>query len=297
MGMPQNSGTYAQGFLDRLSTEQLLDLLRTEPEDGDGDLTNRILEVIEERENAQPSGLFPDIDVNQAWEDFQKYFNTPDGTDRPLYPTEDPEDTPPKAARVRTRLLRRLLPMAAVIAVAFSGMAAAQALGVDVFGALARWTSETFRFASEPEAEAKTGREASSPENEAIRRSIQDALDQCGITAVSAPAWYPEGSELAKDVNVKENTKLFLVLCDLTYGGKSFSIHFSRHLMPEGAAEQAFEKDASNVESYYSAGRLFYIMENLPDSCAAYTDDQTSLLINGELSLEDLKKIIDSIGE
>ncbi len=65
--MSWNSGTHAQGFLDRLSTEQLIDLLRAEPEDGDNGLTNRILEVIEEREETHTSGLFPDVDVDQAW--------------------------------------------------------------------------------------------------------------------------------------------------------------------------------------------------------------------------------------
>ncbi len=67
--------------------------------------------------------------------------------------------------------------------------------------------------------------------------------------------------------------------------------------MVEGVPGKLFEKDASNVEAYQSAGRTFYLMENLPDSRAVYSDGQTIMLINGELSLEDLKKIIDSIGE
>jgi len=295
MGMPRNSGTHAQGFLEQLSTEQLFELLRTESQDGDDDLTFRILEVIEKREDADPSGLLPDVD--QAWEDFQKYFNTPDGTDRPLYPMEDPEDEPPKAApaRVRRRLLRRLLPLAAVIAVTFFGMVAAQAFGVDVFGVLAQWTSETFHFASALE----TGPEqkADSPENEAIRLALQDAMDQCGITAVSAPSWYPAGCELIADVAAKKNLKSYVISCDFTYGDKKFSICVYRYLTTGGVPKRNFEKDASNVEAYHSAGRSFYLMENLSESFAAYSDGQTVMLINGKLSLEDLKKMIDSIGE
>jgi len=297
MGMPRNSGTNAQGFLDRLSTEQLLELLRTEREDGDDDLTNRILEVIEEREHAHPTGLLPDVD--QAWEDFQKYFNTPDGTDRPLYPTEDPKDRPSEAApaRVRTRLLRRLLPLAAAIALTFFGMVAAQALGMDVFGALAQWTSETFQFVVIPAAGAGAEREAVSPENNAIRLALQEALDQCGVTAVSAPSWYPEGSKLIRDVAVKENQKVNMVLCNLTYGGKKFSIVIHRYLSAKSVLVQSLEKDASNVEEYHSAGRVFYIMSNRPYSNAAYSDGQTIMTLAGDLSLEDFKKIIDSIGE
>ncbi len=286
---------HTQGFLDRMSTEQLLDLLRVEPEDGDDGLTNRILEVIEEREHAHPTGLLPDVD--QAWEDFQKYFNTPDGTDRPLYPTKAPEERLPEAApaRVGMRLLRRLLPLAAAIAVALSGMVAAQALGMDVFGMLARWTSENFHFASS--LEAGTEREAASPENEALRLAIQEALDQCGVTAVSAPGWYPEGSELIEDVVVEESQRGRLVLCDFTYDDKAFGIRVYRYLTTEGTPSLSFEKDDSNVEEYHSSGRLFYLMENPPDSRAVYSDGQTIMLITGDLSLEYLKNIIDSIGE
>lgn len=291
--MHANGGT--QACLDQLSTDQLLDLLRAEPEapeGGDDGLTMRILEVIEARERVRPTGLLPDPD--RAWADFQTYFNTPDGEGRPLYPVKDPEEKPGRPpVRMGTRLFRRLLPLAAVVAVSLSGMIAAQAMGVDVFGALARWTDETFRFAGE----AGTARDASSPENEAVRRPLQDALDQYGVTAVPAPGWYPEGAELVRDVNVKENEEALIISCDLTCEGKSFNITVQQYPTPGRLFQQTFEKDASNMEEYRSAGRTFYIMSNPPDSRATYSDGQTALSISGELSLEHLKKIIDSIGE
>lgn len=73
--MPTDGRTQAYGFLDQLSAEQLLDLIRADfesSEEKDDALTDRILEVIEEREKTQPTGLLPDID--RAWEDFQKYY-------------------------------------------------------------------------------------------------------------------------------------------------------------------------------------------------------------------------------
>lgn len=291
--MHANGGT--QACLDQLSTDQLLDLLRAEPEapeDGDDGLTMRILEVIEARERVRPTGLLPDPD--RAWADFQTYFNTPDGEGRPLYPEKAPEKKPGRPpVRMGTRLFKRLLPLAAVVAVSLSGMIAAQAMGVDVFGALARWTDETFRFAGE----AGTARDASSPENEAVRRLLQDVLDQYGVTAVPAPGWYPEGAELVRDVNVKENEEALIISCDFIYGEKSFNITVQQFPSSELLSEEVFEKDASNIEEYGGAGRTFYIMSNPPDSSAAYSDGRTSLMISGELSLENLKKIIDSIGE
>lgn len=293
--MHANGGTQAGACLDRLSTDQLLDLLRAEPEapeGGDDGLTMRILEVIEARERVRPTGLLPDPD--RAWADFQTYFNTPDGEGRPLYPAKEPREKPGRSpVRMGTRLFRRLLPLAAVVAVSLSGMIAAQAMGVDVFGALARWTDETFRFAGE----AGAAREVSSPENEAVRRLLQDALDQHGVTAIPAPGWYPEGAELVGNIDVVESETALIILCDFTCKGKSFGITVQQHPAPEQLSEEVFEKDASNIEEYGSAGRTFYIMSNVSDSYAACSDGQTSLMISGELSLENLKKIIDSIGE
>ena len=73
--MPTDGKTQTHGFLDQLSTEQLLDLIRTDfdsGEEGDDELINRILEVIERREKEQPTGLLSG--AGQAWEDFQTYY-------------------------------------------------------------------------------------------------------------------------------------------------------------------------------------------------------------------------------
>lgn len=64
----------------------------------------------------------------------------------------------------------------------------------------------------------------------------------------------------------------------------------------ERIPNQTFEKDATDVETYYSNGREFYIMLNLSDSRAVHTKSQTVVTISGDLSSEILKQIIDSIG-
>lgn len=294
--MPTDGKTQTQGFLDQLSTEQLLDLVGADSEfseDEDDDLTLRILEVIEEREKANPTGLLPDVD--KAWADFQTYFNTPDGTDRPLYPTGDSntETAGTRGGRRHRRLLKRLLPLAAVVAVTFSGMAAVQALGVDVFGALARWTDETFRFIAGPEA---AGRGMEDEHSEALRRSFQDALDSCGITDIPAPSWYPEGTELVTDIDIVETQDVTIVTCEFTYNCNAFLIIIRKYNMDGRVPKQIFEKDASNVAQYSSSGRLFYIVSNLGKVNVVSSDTRAIIAINGTLSLEDTKHIIDSIG-
>ena len=292
--MPTDGKTKTKGFLEQLSTEQLLDLMREEFEssdDGDDELTDRILEVIEKREKEEPTGLLTDVD--QAWADFQKYYNTPDSEDCPTDPMGDPGQTAvgQKTNRRRGpgRLLKRLIPVAAVVAVTFSSMVAVQAFGFNIFGALAQWTAETFHFVSE------TPESAGDPESEALRQKVQEAFDSCGVT-VPAPAWYPEGTELTKDIQIIERTGITYITCRFEYDNKIFYIEAQQYYGEERIPTYTIEKDDLDVETHYSNGRAFYIMSNMSDNRAVYSNDRTIMTINGNLSSEFLEQIIDSIG-
>lgn len=89
--MAKNDEKYA--YLNRLSTEQLEELLRMDmemAEPGNEDVVFHILEVIEQREDEHPTGRIPDVD--KAWAEFQEYYNIPEGVDASLYPCETEPD-------------------------------------------------------------------------------------------------------------------------------------------------------------------------------------------------------------
>ena len=290
--MPTDGRTQRVELLEQLSTERLLDLLQADfdaADEGDDELTLQILEVIEKREHEM--GNFCDVDA--AWRDFQKYFNTPDGEGRSLYPTRDPElktvrdDCPSR----QKRFLRKFLPVAVAALVALSTMAAAQAFGFDIFGALARWTDETFHFIAGTEASAMG---VVDPASDALRQSVQDALDRAGID-LPAPSWYPEGTVLARDIEVIKDKDSAMVLCDLLYVDGSFNIVVLQQYTADNILENSYEKSFSEVEEYSSNGRLFYIMSNWGRRRAVSLDLPLVLSINGNLSMEDIKHIIDSM--
>lgn len=292
--MPTDGKQQTNGILDQLSTEQLLDLLRenfdsSEPDSGEQ--VDRILEVIEQREKEKPTGLSSDVD--QAWADFQKYYNTPDSRGCPTNPMGDSCQMAVGPVRTRRRgsgrLLRRLVPVAAVAAVTLSSMVAVQAFGFNIFGALAQWTAETFHFVSE------TPANAGSPESETLRQTVQEAFDRCGVT-VPAPSWYPEGTELAKDIRVAEYMETSVATCNFACGDKTFFIEAQQYYKSDRVPAYTLEKDVSDVETYYNNGRAFYIMSNTSYSQAVYSNGQTVITINGSLSLENVKQIINSIG-
>lgn len=292
--MPTNGKRQTNGFLDQLSTEQLLDLLRENfdsSESDGGEQVDRILEVIEKREKEKPTAL--SSDVSQAWADFQEYYNTPDSRDCPINPMGDSCQTAVGPMRRRRRgngrLLKRLIPVAAVAAVTLSSMVAVQAFGFNIFGALAQWTAETFHFVSE------TPANAGSPESEALRQKVQEAFDSCGVT-VPAPSWYPEGTEFTEDIQVTERAEVSIITCFFAYGDKTFFVEAQQYHGEERISKQTFEKDTLDAEPHYSNGRAFYIMSNDSYNRAVYSKGQTVITISGDLPLENMKQIINSIG-
>ena len=98
MASPSKNQNYA--YLSRLSTQKLLELLAAAPAPAetpeDKAYIDAIVEVVLEREERHPTGLLPDPE--QAWEEFQQYYNTPEGEDLSLYPAENPGTAPSEPA-------------------------------------------------------------------------------------------------------------------------------------------------------------------------------------------------------
>lgn len=300
--MAKNNEKYA--YLNRLSTEQLEELLRMDIEEskpGNEDVVFRILEVIEQRENEHPTGRIPDVD--KAWEEFQEYYNVPEGADDSLYPckteTGNSSENPAKFPSPRTPYLHRWIKQGfvAVIAVAavFGGMVAAQASGVDVFGTIGRWTDEVFRFVSVTDKSGESiGIHAgeNAPEYDALR----EALISVGIDKNLAPTWCPEEfSAATPDITSARIGDII----HSTFSSKSshyFSIDIIRYSSAQYLQKTQFEKDRNNVEMYSNGHQTFYILSNEDTVTAIWSDDVITEQISGNISKDILKKIIDSIG-
>ena len=57
-----------------------------------------------------------------------------------------------------------------------------------------------------------------------------------------------------------------------------------------------FEKDDNPVEAYTSYERTFYIFSNVNTTVAIWADGNLRETITGDLSVDEVKKIINSIG-
>lgn len=296
--MAKNDEKYA--YLNRLSTEQLEELLRADMEaskPGNDEVVFHILEVIAQRENQQPTGRIPDVE--EAWEEFQREYDLPEGEGMSLYPGAPGEEEPVSpvrrrsAASRRPRLHRRvkqsLVALTAVVVVV-CGMAAAQAAGLDVLGMLGQWTDEIFHFTSG----AESG-ESAAPMNENTRL-LREALASVGIDEDLAPTWFPEGfvESDTKISNSKMSDIVHFVLEDET--GYVINITIAQYYSTEFLEITDFEIKTDSVQHYSNGKQMFYLFSNANTVTATWANGLIMEQIYGDISEEDTKHIIDSIG-
>lgn len=185
----------------------------------------------------------------------------------------------------------------AVLAV-LGSLVTAQALGIDVFGAIARWTDETFHFSASSQNEADSDADIQnstdqSPDGEYT--SLQDALDACGIKQSVIPQQLPNGFELAK-VSVYSLPSQVEIEAIYTSNDRIFSLTIFRYNSPDVVGQTIFEKDSEDMILYNKNGITYYIMSNNQQLTAVWMPQELlTCTITGDLSIEEIKNLLDSV--
>lgn len=291
MSAPEANKKRDYSRYDQMSTAELEQLLRLDfqaSEDGDSDL-DCILYI---------SGLLAKrqgpANPDAAWEQLQNKY-LPYSNGRSLYDLGDGDSVQaPEAGQrsafptpVRRRRLRRLALLAAILTACLLGGIAAQAAGVDVLGAIARWTDETFQFVS-----LESGGGSASSQGQEDAGQPQSVLQTLGMDGMF-PTWHPDGFAPGGIKITELNTK---VCANMTFYGedRTYSVWVDHFIQPNGNTG-TFEKDSNPVEEYIHNGQVFYILSNLDTLTATTYDGEFMVSIAGALTLEEIKAVIDSI--
>ena len=253
----------------------------------------RILEVLEAREC--------DVDVKKAWEEFQIYYNIPEGSGSELYETgEVPEVKEAESAKTteksrvvsfpRLRAVGRVAVVAAItVALMVTTAVAAQGAGYDVFGKLGRWTDEIFQFDLSDD----------SSQNNIHEENLEQTFQSAGIPENLIPSWYPEGfvpNDIEKS-SIEGALDMIVFGYDNEEEDRHYTIDVDRFYDKQLLENFVVEKnDKDEVEAYTRNNRTFYIMLNNFGYTAAWTDGELFISIGGNLTKDEIKNIIDSIG-
>ena len=313
MAEPNKREKYA--YLDQLSTQRLRELLRADLEsDGTEDNSEvifHILEVMERREREDPTGQL--ADVHQAREEFDAYYNIPEGDGLALYPTHtetdetsDPIEREGPAVGSRPhrprRAVRVCITVAATIALLFTLLVGAQASGIDVFGILANWTDSVFSFGpiptdsssqAEPDGLETVTQVSSRTEIPEEYQELYAALQERGVSDVTVPTDIPDGFQIE---NSELHTLLDVQVIYFTalYGNGLDYITFD-FVWKDNTPSLLFEKDEKNVELYTYKGIEYYIFTNNSQNVATWYANECEYSLSTTLSVENLKEIINSV--
>ena len=272
-----------EGFsqYDSLPTEELQEILRkhahgeleTEP---DTDELYYIMEVLaRRREEEDPQAFRSD---EEALADFRKNY-MPKAT----------QEGRTKVNRFPSRILGTVAAVLALVLILAAGSAVtAEAFHIDIWGKFANWTKEIFQFTDLPQ-----GTTAANPdkENNAELQSLQDALAQEKVTEKLVPAWLPEGYTNV-DLKTIRSPRVLNINAVYEKNGSELVIKIRQTI---GVQAPQVEKNDDFIELYVVDGVEYYIFSNTETLQAAWSIGEFECIIGGNITLEEMKKMIDSI--
>ena len=223
------------------------------------------------------------VDVDAAWAAFQKDYR-PFTSPEPLYALDAKDDREHPAGSKRPRLMKRLIGLAAVIALILAvGTVTAYGRRYDLAGYVAKWSRDTFRFVNAEKTSVPF-------------YNMSAALSVDGITEPLVPRWLPEG--YGEDNARREVGPLYVKYVSRCYIGENTVSMTVSHYNSEYHGNRVYETDPTVPPEVYEAGGVeHHLMMNGGYWRALWRVGDLECSILGKVSLKEMKRIVDSIYE
>ena len=261
--------------LDSMSTAELLALLEnlndTMTEDNFNDeLVTACLDALD-RKSPMPAFMT----AEESWHSFENKVGLDDTGSITSASVN-------RTGRKVKRVFRTGLVAAIIVFCLFSCMIVAQAAGVDVFGAIARWTDDVFGFGS-------LNMEASdiNTPSGAVEKVNQETI--CFIKT-----WLPALPDeyIANNSVIEFDTKSGAVAYSSSYSYDGNTIRFDAYGKLGNTPISIFEKDAEPVEQLSVRDCQIYVFGNLDNTVAAWFQNGIEFSLTSNLSAEKLVQLI-----
>ena len=260
---------------DSMSIGELEEILRADaqgPERDDSDV-DEILYVMEVLAKKRRQNGIAGKTALEAYQEFQQHY-------LPMA-----EEKSKRRRKSNVIPFRRIATIAASLVLVFTLATSANAFSFkDIWNAVAKWVGETFSFS--------TGVESSEPraESELAYTTIEEALLE-NRQYVSVPHWIPERFILTDIiVDITPIQEVYLAV----YTHEDDMLKISVKSFISDRAEQ-IEFSEEFVEIYNTCGKDYYLLQNNDLTQAVWIADTCECYIAGNLSIDELKLMIDSI--
>ena len=260
-----------------METEKLEEILRLDAEapagaESDTELLLYILEVLASRRNTKS---ITGNTAQKAWESFEQN-----------YMPEKPHGS--VAGKKSAPWLRRLTAAAAVLVLLITIPFTTRAFTLEeVLDFVARWAKETFSFVSSGDTDVKEP----SPDDTDGYSSLQKLLEENNRDSTIVPTWIPDRfvlNSVKKDITPVQET----YYAQYTNGEYVFFIYIQNYLNSDSLKIE-INQDYSEI---YSTGvQDYYIFNNNKQNQVIWICDSYECTISGNLSIDEIKLMIDSI--
>lgn len=276
----QDRGTWDFSKYDAMETEELEEILRLDSEapegqESDTEVLLYVMEVLANRRNANNTGKT----AQQAWESFQQQY-LPDTEEGLEYTSETKKRS----------WLPRMIAAAAVVALLVGIPLTASAFGWGEFwNAVAKWAKETFSFISGEDIQVSEPETDDTLQYTSLQQLLSEARDEVALV----PTWIPERFEL-EDIWVDEDPVRKAYVAFYKNGECSLKILVQSYLTIDS---ENMEVGEDPLEIYEVSGVQYYIFANNKQLRAVWQKDSYECYISGDLTIEEIKMMIDSIGK
>ena len=237
-----------------------------------------IMEVLANRESENPEKQIKSTE--EAYATFVKHYAPEMAEDKPI--------PFPKRSAIASRWIKRVAVVAIVCVALTAAAVSAKAFAPDLWEKVASWTKEFFRFES-----VIDPTEGQTPDKEinAELDSLRAALSQYAKTQELVPNWIPNGY-ICTSVDVKETPKALRTSAIYEKDGERLIIQIRKEF---GSDPFQIEKNEDLIEIYCADGVDYYIFSNMDTIHIAWVNGEYECLIIGKLTIDEAKKVIDSI--
>lgn len=180
---------------------------------------------------------------------------------------------------------------AAIAVVCVMSSLVAEACGIDLLGAIARWTSEVFVFEQSETPYAEVGRYPIEIGETKEYDTLQDAVEALGITAPLVPSWVPERYTLLS-VSVDHRAAGAAIYADYKSEDGRLNLRFSESAR---ANQQIIEKDGTMEQIVVVKNIRHHILADQTETKISWINGDFECRASGDISEQEAKEIINSI--
>ena len=280
MSEKQNRGIGDLSVYDTMATKELEEILRLDaeaPEEQESDI-EKILYIMEVLAARKRNNGHPEKTALEAYESFKENY----------MPETNQSNKSCKRTRKGTHRfpcwLRTLTATAAMVAILLLGAVTAEAFGMNLWKAIVQWTQEAFHFGEW---------EKSDVDNNLQFDSLQDALEEGKISTAIVPTWIPVGYDLTA-ITVEQSPVQNKYRATYMSGESILKITVQEHL---GEAPFYVEQSDGLIEEYEVLGITYYLFSDISRMKAKWIIDSYECDIIGNITIDELKMMINSIGK